>query len=434
MRMPLPILLATLAVLPPVHAQQLEVQRAVQVEFAGTTGAYQVLERSTDLSAWAPAGPGLFSPTGMVNRFFPAGNGSEYFRVATTAVEDLAAQLAPIRTTHNLPALGCAVVMANRIVGLGMVGVRKHNVTEPVTIGDHWHHGSMTKSMTAVLAAKLVDEGLITWTTKLADLFPEHAGTRNAAWNTATLEMLLSNSAGAPTDLVPSGIWSQLQSHAGTPREQRLFLVQELTKLAPKFAPGSSYEYSNAGFSMAGAMLEKVTSRDWEALMREKVFVPLGMTSAGFGVPATPRHIDHPWGHTFSGSTPVPVQPGPGADNPPGIGPAATVHCSLVDFARYLAFHLAGARGEGTWLQPATYQKLHTPINADYALGWIVTSRSWSNGNVLTHSGSNTQWQTTVWIAPGRNWAVVVTTNIAGPAAGTAVNEVVIAMINKYLP
>lgn len=434
MKNPLPWLLFSFVSAASIQAQPLEVQRAVQVEFSGSAGKYQVLEKSTDLSSWVPAAPGYFSPTGSVNRFFPAGSGNEYFRVASNDVEDLAALLAPIRTTHNLPALGCAVVMSNRIVGLGMVGVRKHGVAEPVTIHDHWHHGSMTKSMTAVLAAMLVEEGLITWSTKLADLFPEHAGTRHADWNTATLEMLLTNSAGAPTDLSAGNISTQLQTHPGTPREQRLFLTQQVTALAPRFAPGSGYEYSNAGFSMAGAMLEKVTNKPWEQLMREYFYERLGMTTGGFGVPATPRHIDHPWGHQFSGVTPSPIAPGPGADNPPGLGPAGTAKFSLVDFARYVSFLVAGARGEGSILDATTFQKLFTPVNNNYAMGWSVSTRGWANGTTYSHAGSNNQWYTLVWIAPNRNWAVVVVTNIGGTPASTATSDAVVAMINKYFP
>lgn len=434
MRNPLPLLLLAIGSTAPGYAQTIELQRAVQVEFAGATGAYQVLEKSTDLSAWTPAAPGYFSPAGTVGQFFPAGSGNEYFRVASNDVEDLAAQLAPIRTTHNLPALGCVVVQSNQIVSLGLVGVRKHGVAEPVTVHDHWHHGSMTKSMTAVLAAMLVEEGLITWTTKLADLFPEHDGTRHADWNTVTLEMLLTNTAGAPTDLSTGNIWNQLWNHAGTPREQRLFLTQQVTALAPRFTPGSGYEYSNAGFAMAGAMLEKVTDKPWEQLMHEHFFGPLGMTTGGFGVPATPRHIDHPWGHQFSGATPNPIAPGTAADNPPGVGPAGTAKCSLVDFARYASFLVAGARGEGTLLQPATFQKLFTPVNSNYAMGWNVVSRTWADGTTYSHAGSNNQWYTLVWIAPNRNWAVVVVTNIGGTPAQTAANAVVTAMINKYFP
>ena len=434
MRNPLPLLLLAFGSTAPGYAQTIELQRAVQIEFPGSAGQYQVLEKSTDLSSWVPAAPGYFSPAGSVSHFFSAGTGNEYFRVASNDVEDLAAQLAPIRTTHNLPALGCAVVMSNQIVALGVVGVRKQGVTEPVTVNDRWHHGSMTKSATAVLAAKLVDEGVLTWGTKLVDIFPEHADTRHAGWNPVTLEMLVTHSAGAPGDLIPSGIWSQLNSHPGTDQEQRLLETREVTKLAPRYTPGTQYEYANAGYAITGAIIEKVTGRSYRELIQEKVFGPLGMTTVGFGVPATPRYVDQPWGHTFSGNTPVPVAPGNTSDNPAAHPPSGGMHCSLVDFARYIGFHTAGARGEHTLLQPATFEKLYTPVHSDYAMGWIILDRPWANGRAIYHNGSNTMWLTTVWIAPNRHWAVVVVTNIAGTPANTATSQVVNAMINKFFP
>jgi CubicO group peptidase (beta-lactamase class C family) len=423
-----------LASTPPVHGQPIELRPAALIEFEGSDSKYQVLERTTDLGTWTPAAPGFFSTSGTVRQFFPISGDQEFFRVVSNDVEDLQAELAPIRAAHNLPAMGCVVVQSGRIVAQGLVGVRKHGVAEPVTLHDHWHHGSTTKAMTAVLAAMLVEEGLISWTTRLADLFPEHAGTRNAGWDTVTLEMLLTNSSGAPTALTQNNIWTELWNHPGTPREQRLFLTQQVTALAPQFTPGSSYEYSNAGFSMAGAMLEKVANKPWEQLMHEYFFTSLGMTSGGFGVPATPRYIDHPWGHQFVGTTPTPVNPGPGADNPPGVGPGGTVKCSLVDYARYMAFMLGGARGASSILQPATFQKLFTPVNYDYAMGWQVVTRAWANGLAYTHSGSNTQWYTLVWLAPNRDWGVVVVTNIGGNPAATAASEAVTALITKYFP
>lgn len=414
-------------------AQTVRINEAVQVEFDTTTGKFQLLEKTTDLTHWSPAAPAFFASSPSVQQFFPADGQQTYYRVVTSDVLDLAPQLEPIRTTHNLPALGCAVVMSNRIVALGVVGIRKQGVTEPVTINDRWHHGSMTKSTTAVLAAKLVEEGVLTWTTKLADLFPEHAGTRHAQWDTVTLEMLVTHSAGAPGDLVPSGIWNQLQNHPGTGREQRVFLTREVTKLAPRYTPGTQYEYANAGYAMTGAILERVTGRPYEELIREKVFNPLGMTTVGFGVPATPRYVDQPWGHTVSGNTPVPVPPGNNSDNPAGNAPSGGMHCSLADFARYIGFHTAAARGEHTLLQPTTFEKLYTPVHSNYAMGWIVLDRPWGNGRVLTHTGSNTQWLTTVWIAPNRHWSVVVVTNIGGNPATTASNQVVNDMITRFL-
>lgn len=48
-----------------------------------------------------------------------------------------------------------------------------------------------------------------------------------------------------------------------------------------------NFVYSNLGYMVAGAMAEKKTGKSWEALMQEKLFKPLGMTSAGFGFPGT---------------------------------------------------------------------------------------------------------------------------------------------------
>ena len=315
-----------------------------------------------------------------------------------------------------------------------MVGVRKFGVNEPATLNDKWHQGSLTKSMTATLAGLFVDEGLVTWTSRIVDVFPEYAGKMHADWKEVTLEQLLSHRSGAPGDLKAGGIWDRLWNHPGTPREQRLFLLQAVTAVAPKSKPGTAYEYANAGYALAGAMLEKIANKPWEEVITEKLFVPLGMTSAGFGVPATPRYINQPWGHTFEKGAPVPVAPGIEADNPPGIGPGGTVHCSLRDMARYAAFHLAGDRGECQFLRPATFQKLHGDVaNQGYALGWEVTKRDWGGGKVLHHTGSNTQWFSNIWLAPIRNFAVVVLTNIGGDSAFQATDAVAAKMIQQFL-
>lgn len=427
-------LLFASACLPAVYAQDVAVERAVEIRFPASATKSYVLESSANLVDWEVIAPAIIGAGTEVRQFQLTNTNRQHFRVTSTAFEDLASVLAPIRTANNLPALGCVVLRSGKVEGLGVVGVRKQGVAEAVTRSDHWHHGSLTKSMTAVLAGLLVDEGTISWGTKLADLFPQHAGTRHASWNAVTLEMLLTNTSGAPGDLNPSGIWPQLWTHAGTPVEQRLFLTEQVTALPTQFAAGSDYEYSNAGVAMAGAMLEQVTNRSWENLMRERLFKPLGMPSGGFGTPATPRYVDQPWGHTFSGSTPIPKAPGPTVGNPSGIGPAGSVKCNLPDFGRYLAFHLAGIRGEGTLLQPATFQKLYTPVHSNYAMGWKVLDRTWGGGTVYHHTGSNTQWYTNVWLAPTKDWAVVAVTNIGGNAAFTATDQVVAAMIQRYLP
>src|SRR6185436_1954641 len=165
--------------------------------------------------------------------------------------------------------------------------------------------------------------------------------------------------------------------------------------------------YSNAGFSIAGHMAEKVTGKTWEDLMRQKIFRPLGMTTAGFGAPGTEAKHDQPRGHQADGT---PVEPGPGADNPVAIGPAGIVHCTIGDWAKFVALHLRGEQGDAKLLKAETFKKLHTPVadGSHYGFGWMVTSRPWGGKGVLTHSGSNTMWYCVTWIAPEKDFAVLI--------------------------
>jgi len=93
-------------------------------------------------------------------------------------------------------------------------------------------------------------------------------------------------------------------------------------------------------------MLEKTLENHGEELMQAMLFEPLGMNSSGFGAPGHSGKVDQPWA-TKRDCSPgfEPVPPGPQADNPPAIGPAGTVHCSLADLAAYAAFHLTGEEG-----------------------------------------------------------------------------------------
>ena len=169
--------------------------------------------------------------------------------------------------------------------------------------------------------------------------------------------------------------------------------------------------------------------------MREMLFEPLGMKSAGFGAPATPGEVDQPWGHTKDLLTGLePVAPGPRGDNPAAIGPAGTVHCSVPDLVRYVAFHLTGEEGESDLLKAESFKKLHTSAGDEYALGWVVLERKWAGGRALMHNGSNTMFYVVVWMAPDRKSAVITATNVGGPnAAFAGCNEAAEKLIKKFL-
>ena len=133
-----------------------------------------------------------------------------------------------------------------------------------------------------------MEEGAIQWQSTIGAIFPEWREQMAAEWRPVTLEQLLTHRAGAPEN-APPAIWAEARKASGSPSQQRIRFVRALLKTPPEVPPGSKYIYSNQGYAMAGAMLEKLTKKPWEELMRARLFTPLRMTSAGFGPPASSR-------------------------------------------------------------------------------------------------------------------------------------------------
>jgi len=353
---------------------------------------------------------------------------------ASPPADDLASLLAPIREQLALPALAALVLEGDVVVARGAVGVRKQGNATPVTVDDLFHLGSCTKAMTATLVASLVQEKLLAWEADLPAALPSLAGTMHADYAQVTLGQLLAHRGGVLGSLTAHpAIWNPLWTDNRPLTEQRLWLAQQALSLAPEVQAGE-YLYSNAGYIIVGAAIEEATGEAWEAQLQKRVFDPLGMSSCGFGPPATAATVDQPWGHEVNGTSLEPVDPGAlAADNPPVLGPAGTVHCSLDDWAKFAAVHLRGAQGQGTFLPTAAYTKMHAAwpgSGESYALGWLTQAAS--VGRVLSHAGSNGMFFAHVMLLPDRNVALLVATNRADQNAKDAVAAVTAKVSETY--
>ena len=333
-----------------------------------------------------------------------------------------------IRKKHDLPALAAVVVKDGRICGRAAVGVRKFGDPTPVTTNDLFHIGSCTKAMTATLVGLLIEEGKLRWDSTIAELFPEMAGKMDKQYESVTLEQLLTHRGGVP-GAAPTEGWKRAQERKGAPVQQRREFIETVLSQPPEATPGTKMIYSNQGYAIVGAALEKLTGTPWETLITQRLFKPLQMDSAGFGPPGKAGAVEEPWGHTRELKRILPLQ----ADNPPAIAPAGCVHCSLDDLARFAILHLGGNPTNGL-VKPETLAKLHTtPEGSSYACGWIVVKRNWAGGNALMHNGSNTMWYVVMWLAPEKKFSVVVATNIAGAEATKGCDEVAGSMIDIWL-
>jgi CubicO group peptidase (beta-lactamase class C family) len=349
--------------------------------------------------------------------------------LAAEAPIDLSPMLKAAVEKEKFPSFAAAVVRGKDIVAAGAAGVRKAGSTEKVTLQDKYHIGSCTKSMTALLAVMLDSEKTIRLTNRVGDILetweiPEEA-------EAITLEFLLQNRSGLGNK-PNEKLWRRAFLDTSKPETQRRRFLEGFLREPLESEPGTEYLYSNIGFSLAGAMLETAANKSWERLVEEKIFTPLKLTSGGFGPPSTSGELDQPWGHVWKDDRAVPKEP---SDNPRAIAPAGLVHLSILDCARYAAFHLTAARGEVPELRPYRDTLYQAPEGGSYGMGWVISKRSWAKGKVLNHAGSNTMFHTVIWIAPEINFACVVSTNIDddGNTIAKACDRIVGKLIEEYV-
>jgi CubicO group peptidase (beta-lactamase class C family) len=187
-----------------------------------------------------------------------ASSDSSAMRRIRTSPENLNSLLEPIRKKYDLPALAGAIVTSKGLSAVGAVGVRKYGTDTPVTVDDQFHLGSDTKAMTATMIATLVEEGKLSWTTTLEQVFPDLVPKMNPAYRKVTLEELLSHRAGFTDESWPKGKnLGDMHDLPGTPREQRAAYVAMVLSEPPVNEPGSKFLYSNRSYAVAGAMAEK---------------------------------------------------------------------------------------------------------------------------------------------------------------------------------
>ncbi len=322
------------------------------------------------------------------------------------------------RASQNAPALAAAVVLRGETAEMGATGLRSAASGIPVTAADQWHMGSMTKAMTATLAATLVEDGLISWDSTPVDVWPEFAASIHAGFRNVTLRQFLSHTSGMKRD---DEYGPSADSAPGTVAQKRRAWSEHLLSRAPEFTPGS-WNYSNAGYVIAGAMIEARAGVSWETAMTTRVFAPLGMTHSGFGAPGTPGALDQPFGHRSRGSgfDPVPLESND-ADIPAAVGPAGNVHTTLADYALFMQAHIAGARGVSGLLGADSFQTLQRRIVPNYALGWFTEQFPTLGVDGLTHSGSTPRWFSLVVLAPTLNEGVMIATNGGGERGAEAV-------------
>jgi CubicO group peptidase (beta-lactamase class C family) len=302
--------------------------------------------------------------------------------------------LSQVVIDEKTPGIVAAVISSKGVIASGAAGVRKAGSDPMLTTFDCVYLGSCTKAMTCAMVATLVSDGHLSWNMTLTEAIPELKPSIHEDYHNISLWKLLTHRSGV------EDVWTFDKQLT---KERRLALLKE--KLStPSGQKQGEFSYSNLGYVAAACMAERVTGLLWETLMAERLFQPLGMTSAGFGFPGTRGQIDQPWGHQKSGNAWLPMQ----SDCSEALGPAGTVYCTINDWAAFLSLFLTA---QNSFLTPEFMAKLVEPTGY-YAGGWGISEhKPWAKGKTLSHNGSNGLWYSSVIVAPELDRAYVVITN-----------------------
>lgn len=336
------------------------------------------------------------------------------------------ARLAALRVQAGAPAFAAAAAQRNGRFVSFVDGVRALGQPQRASTSDQWHLGSITKSMTATLVARCVESGQVTWTDTVGGVLGSAIPEMRSEYRDVTFRHLLSHRSGLPGNIETPQLLAFPRESANA-RADRIAYARLGLMQAPRGPKEQTFEYSNTGYVIAGAMLEAKLGAPWETLIQQHVFTALGMTSAGQGAPGTPGAYDQPVGHAPGPTTVenggqnaplVPFPPGgPITDNPAVLGPAGRVHANIEDVLKYLSAHRDQA---APFLRRANWEMLHTPpFGGPYAMGW--TQRD----GVLWHNGSNTLWYAEIMFDRNRGVAAAAATNDGragdmGPPIGAA--------------
>jgi CubicO group peptidase (beta-lactamase class C family) len=303
---------------------------------------------------------------------------------------------------HRVPGVALGIVDKGvmTIRGLGVT-----NVEDPLPVTDHtvFPIASISKTFAATAMMRLVEQGKVDLKAPVRKYLPEFRVRDEAVSREVTVWHLLTHTSGWEGQVSgPERGEKTLENFVAT--------IADLMQLAP---PGAVWSYNNAGFSVAGRVIESVTGTSINRAMRELVFTPVGLSHAGTtaGDFIVNRFAA---GHAARGDRPPTLQRPFSASTSVTAG---GVGLCMTDLLAYARFHLGDgtAAGGDRILTRASVELLRTPQlqkqSTDDAIGIGWHLRTIGGVRAASHGGTLGGHILLLEIVPERNFAIAILTN-----------------------
>ena len=325
--------------------------------------------------------------------------------------------VADVMRDWKVPGLAVGVIRDGHVMLAKGYGFRDVDKKLPVTSETLMAIGSNSKSFTVTLMGMLVDERKLEFDKAVRTYLPDFELQDDVATRLMTPIDLVTHRSGLPRH---DALWAA----GGFTRKE---LYDRLRFLEPTATFRQRYQYNNLMFMTAGILVERVAGQPWEALIRDRIFTPLGMTRSNTSVRDMPSAPDFSLPYVERGGKVVAVP----FRNIDAVGPAGSINSNIDEMLRYVQMHIdQGSAGSKPIVSPAFSARMQTvqsapdftfeaddPVYTEmgpggYGLGVLV--RSYRGHKHVSHTGGIDGFISAMTWLPHDRIGIVVLSNFSG--------------------
>ncbi len=321
------------------------------------------------------------------------------------------------------PGAAVAIIRDTSIVFLKGFGLRQVGLPDTIDVNTVFRLGSVSKSISSVLAGSLVSKHLINWDDPIVKYIPQFELKSREQAEKLTIRHVLSHTTGLPYHAYTNMIEEHL------PFDTLMAYLKQVDLFGE---PGQYYSYQNVGYSLIGKVVEAATHQSFEAALKENIFNPLNMRNGSASYEAIINHDNVAKPHYFSRRRWATV---PISDTYYNTAPAGGINASITDMALWLKALLNGTpsiMSDSTLHQifepqvkaiskNHNFRKWQRPKASYYALGWRILT--FKNDTIDYHGGYVNGYRSEVAIDRKNKLAICVLTNSPGSLSDQAIPE-----------
>ena len=312
----------------------------------------------------------------------------------------------------RIPGLAVAIVRNGRVISARGYGVTDARNGEPVDAHTVFRLASLSKSFAGTVTGILVNDGVLRWDSKLTDYVPSFRLSLPNAAQQVTVADLLSHRVGLTHNAYDRDLEANADFHA---------LTMKMADAPMTCAPGQCYAYQNVAFSLVGDMVFAATGQFYSEEVARRIFKPLGMHDASYGLEGIEASARWAKPHVRGGGGWVPLRPKPTYYR---VAPAAGVNASISDMAQWL---IAQTGHRPDVLPAPLLATLHSPVvstpgelrgsswrrtrlsSAGYALGW--RAYTYAGHDLVFHGGAVQGYRGAMALLPDRDLGIAILWN-----------------------